>query len=88
MQFGSRWYYYLRERSDLINIGTVQIKFYVRPDGKVEDVKVLRNSSNENLASTSLQSIKEANIPQMPEELLPLLSGDRMEFTMSFNFTY
>ena len=44
---GSRWYYYVRERSDLINIGTVQIKFYVRPNGKVEDVKVLRNSSNE-----------------------------------------
>jgi TonB family protein len=85
---GSRWYYYVRERSDLINIGTVQIKFYVRPDGKVEDVKVLRNSSNETLASTSLQSIIEANIPPMPDELGPLLSGDRMEFTMSFNFTY
>jgi TonB family protein len=85
---GSRWYYYVRERSDLINIGTVQIKFYVRPDGKVEDVKVLRNSSNETLASTSLESIIEANIPPMPDELSPLLSGDRMEFTMSFNFTY
>jgi TonB family protein len=85
---GSRWYYYVRERSDLINIGTVQIKFYVRSDGKVEDVKVLRNSSNETLASTSLQSIIEANIPPMPDELSPLLSGDRMEFTMSFNFTY
>jgi TonB family protein len=85
---GSRWYYYVRERSDLINIGTVQIKFYVRPNGKVEDVKVLRNSSNETLASTSLQSIIEANIPPMPDELGPLLSGDRMEFTMSFNFTY
>src|SRR5271157_3922252 len=85
---GSKLYYYVRERSDLINIGTVQIKFYVRPDGKVEDVKVLRNSSNETLASTSLQSIIEANIPPMPDELSPLLSGDRMEFTMSFNFTY
>jgi TonB family protein len=85
---GSRWYYYVRERSDLINIGTVQIKFYVRSNGKVEDVKVLRNSSNETLASTSLQSIIEANIPPMPDELSPLLSGDRMEFTMSFNFTY
>jgi TonB family protein len=85
---GSRWYYYVRERGDLINIGTVQIRFYVRPDGKVEDVKVLRNSSNESLASTSLQSIIEADIPPMPEDLAPMLSGDRMEFTMSFNFTY
>src|SRR6266436_7646488 len=85
---GSRWYYYVRERGDLINIGTVEIRFYVRPDGKVEDVKVLRNSSNETLASTSLQSIIEANIPPMPAELAPLLTEDRMEFMMSFNFTY
>jgi TonB family protein len=85
---GSRWYYYVRARGDLINIGTVQIRFYVRADGKVEDVKVLRNSSNETLASTSLQSIIEANIPPMPEDLAPMFSGDRMEFTMSFNFTY
>jgi hypothetical protein len=54
----------------------------------VEDVKVLRNSSNETLASTSLQSIIEANIPPMPDDLAPMFSGDRMEFTMSFNFTY
>jgi TonB family protein len=85
---GSRWYYYVRERGDLINIGTVEIKFYVRPDGKVEDVRVIRNSSNETLASTSLQSIIEANIPPMPEDLAPLLTGDRMEFTMNFTFTY
>jgi TonB family protein len=85
---GSRWYYYVRARGDLINIGTVQIRFYVRADGKVEDVKVLRNSSNETLASTSLQSIIEANIPPMPEDLAPMFAGDRMEFTMSFNFTY
>jgi TonB family protein len=85
---GSRWYYYVRARGDLINIGTVQIRFYVRADGKVEDVKVLHNSSNETLASTSLQSIIEANIPPMPEDLAPMFSEERMEFTMSFNFTY
>jgi outer membrane biosynthesis protein TonB len=85
---GSRWYYYVRQRGDLINIGTVEIRFYVRPDGKVENVHVIRNSSNETLASTSLQSIIEADIPPMPGELAPLLTSDRMEFTMSFNFTY
>ena len=85
---GSRWYYYVRQRGDLINIGTDEIRFYVRPDGKVEDVHVIRNSSNETLASTSLQSIIEADIPPMPDELAPLLTQDRMEFTMSFNFTY
>jgi outer membrane biosynthesis protein TonB len=81
---GSRWYYYIRERGDLINFGTVQIRFYVRSDGKVEDVKLLRNSSNETLASISLQSIIDADLPPMPEDLAPMFSGDAMEFTYTF----
>jgi TonB family protein len=85
---GARWNDYVRERRNLIKIGTTKIRFYVRPNGKTEDVKVLGNSSNETLASTSVQSIIKANIPPIPKELLPLPSGDRMEFTMTFNFTY
>lgn len=81
---GSRWYYYVRERGDLVNIGTVQIRFYVRSDGKVEDVKVVRNSSNETLASISLQSIMDANLPPMPDDLAPMFAGDPMEFTFTF----
>jgi outer membrane biosynthesis protein TonB len=81
---GSRWYYYTREQGDLVNIGTVQIRFYVRADGKVEDVKVIRNSSNETLASISLQSIIDANLPPMPDDLAPMFGGDRMEFTITF----
>ena len=64
-----------------------RIRFYVRSDGKVEDVKVIRNSSNETLASISLQSIIDANLPPMPEDLAPMFSGDPMEFTLSFNFS-
>jgi hypothetical protein len=54
------------------------------PDGRVQDVRVLRNSSNEGLASASLQSILDAEIPPMPEELSSVSPDGRMEFTMSF----
>jgi len=81
---GSRWYYYVRERGDLVNIGSVQIRFYVRSDGKVEDVKVVRNSSNETLASISLQSIIDANLPPMPDDLAPMFAGDPMELVFTF----
>jgi outer membrane biosynthesis protein TonB len=84
---GSRWYYYVRDQRDLINFGTVEIKFYVRSDGKVEDVEVIRNSSNETLASVSLQSIMDANMPPMPADLAPMIAGDRMEFTETFTLT-
>jgi TonB family protein len=84
---GSRWYYYMRDKRDLVNFGSVRISFDVRSDGKVEDVKVVSNSSNETLASLSLQSIIDANLPPMPEDLAPMLTGDPMEFTLTFTFT-
>jgi outer membrane biosynthesis protein TonB len=84
---GSRWYYYMRDKRDLVNFGSVRISFEVRSDGKVEGVKVVSNSSNETLASLSLQSIIDANLPPMPEDLAPMLAGDPMEFTLTFTFS-
>lgn len=83
---GSRWYYYVQARADLINIGTVQISFSVTPDGRVLHPRVLNNTSNATLANSSLQSIIDARIPPMPPELAPLVPGDGLEFTFSFNF--
>ena len=81
---GSRWYYYIRDGSSIPSFGTAQIRFYIRADGKVEDVKVISNTSNETLASESIRAIINADIPPMPEDLAPV-SGDRMEFTETFS---
>jgi outer membrane biosynthesis protein TonB len=83
---GSRWYYLVQQRSDLINIGTVQISFTVTPDGRVQRPHVVSNTSNETLANSSLQSVLDAKIPPMPAELAPLVPGSGLEFTFSFNF--
>ena len=83
---GSRWYYYVQARADLINVGTVQIAFSVTPDGRVLHPRVLNNTSNATLANSSLQSIIDARIPPMPAELAPLVPEDGLEFTFSFNF--
>lgn len=81
---GSRWYYYIRDGNSIPAYGTTQIRFYIRADGKVEDVKVLSNTSNETLASESIRAIINADIPPMPEDLAPV-TGERMEFTESFS---
>jgi outer membrane biosynthesis protein TonB len=81
---GSRWYYYIRDGNSIPSFGTAQIRFYIRADGKVEDVKVISNTSNETLASESIRAIINADIPPMPEDLAPV-SGDRMEFTETFS---
>jgi TonB family protein len=83
---GSLWYYFVNQRSDLINIGTVRIEFVVSPSGEVVSARVVSNSSNETLATSSLQSVRQAKIPPMPQELIPLVPERGLEFTFSFNY--
>jgi outer membrane biosynthesis protein TonB len=83
---GSLWYYFVSQRSDLLSIGTVRIEFVVNSRGEVVSARVVSNSSNETLATCSLQSIREAKIPPMPEELVPLVPERGLEFTFSFNY--
>jgi outer membrane biosynthesis protein TonB len=83
---GSLWYYFVSQRSDLLSIGTVRIEFVVNARGEVVSARVVSNSSNETLATCSLQSVREAKIPPMPEELVPLVPERGLEFTFSFNY--
>ncbi len=81
---GSRWYYYVNNQIGLLNIGTVDIRFRVNPDGKVVGTRVISNTSNESFASVSITSILEAEIPPIPEEVAKLLDNGRLEIDYSF----
>jgi len=81
---GSRWYYYVQNDMGLLNIGTVVIRFVVRPDGRVEGVRVLTNSSNESFANTSVRSIIEAEIPPIPPEVASVLEDGKIEVDYTF----
>lgn len=81
---GSRWYYYVSDMIGLVNVGAVHITFTVRADGKVEKVRVTRNTSNESLASCSMRSIIEAEIPPIPREIAETLEGGKLEVDFSF----
>jgi TonB family protein len=84
---GSLWNYYVQQRADLIAIGTVRIDFVVSPSGEVVDARVVSNSSNETLATCSLQSIRQAKIPPIPQELAALVPERGLQFTFSFNYS-
>lgn len=81
---GSRWYYYVNNQIGLLSAGTVEIRFIVNPDGKVQNVRVTSNSSNESFASISINAIMEAEIPQIPEDVVKLLENGRIEVDYSF----
>jgi len=81
---GSRWYYYVNRSIGLLNTGTVEIRFVVGSDGTVQRVEVLSNSSNESFAATSVRAVRDAELPPIPEELLPMLNEGRLEIDYTF----
>lgn len=81
---GSRWYYYVGQRADLVEIGTVRIDFKITRSGRVKDARIISNSSNQTFGSVSLQSILDASIPPMPPDLATLVPESGLEFTFSF----
>jgi outer membrane biosynthesis protein TonB len=76
--------YYVNSQMGLLNIGTVDIRFTVTPEGKIKSPQVLSNSSNESFASVSLASVVQAEIPPMPPEVAKLIENGRLEIDFSF----
>src|SRR5438034_2439504 len=76
---GSRWYTYVDQKRDLINIGTLRLRFVIDPSGRVKNLKVTENSSNEAFASVCVQSVLEAHLPPIPEEVVKSLPPEGLE---------
>jgi outer membrane biosynthesis protein TonB len=88
---GARWYFYTspKQQGDLINIGTVQIQFWVDRSGHVKNLKVVQNTSNEAFANVCLRSILEIQPPPIPPEIGDTLPSEglyqEINFTMYGN---
>src|SRR5436305_3931214 len=76
---GSRWYTYVEQKRDLISIGTLRLRFYVDRSGQVKDLKITENSSNEAFANVCVQSVLEAHLPAIPEDVANTLPPDGLE---------
>ena len=66
---GSRWYAFVDGKRDLASIGTLRVDFYVDRSGKVKHLKITENSSNEAFANLCIQSVMEAQLPPIPEDV-------------------
>src|SRR5881396_2518355 len=76
---GSRWYTYVNQKRDLITIGTLRLRFYVDRSGQVKDLKITENSSNEAFANVCVQSVLEAHLPAIPEDVANTLPPEGLE---------
>lgn len=76
---GSRWYAYVEQKRDLINIGTLRLRFYIDRTGKVKDLKITENSSNEAFANVCVQSVLDAHLPPIPADVADTLPPEGLE---------
>jgi outer membrane biosynthesis protein TonB len=76
---GSRWYTYVDQKRDLISIGTLRLSFVIDRSGRVKNIKIDENSSNGAFASVCVQSVMEAHLPPIPEEVAQSLPPDGLE---------
>jgi outer membrane biosynthesis protein TonB len=83
---GSRWLAYCEQKRDLIKIGTLRLRFVVDPSGRVKDLKITGNSSNEAFANVCVQSVQEAHLPPIPEDVANALPPEGLEVD-TFIFT-
>src|SRR5437016_1375931 len=83
---GSRWYAYVDQKRDLISIGTLQLEFYVDRSGRVKDLKITENTSNESFANVCLQSVLEAQLPPIPDDVADTLPSEGLQVD-GFSFT-
>jgi outer membrane biosynthesis protein TonB len=81
---GSRWYYYIGQRMDLITVGEARIRFCVNTSGRVEDVQILSNTSNQIFGEYCIQSIVRAELPPIPTDLAALLEDGKLDIEFSF----
>ena len=81
---GSHWYAYIEEKADLVSLGTTRVSFWVDRSGRVKNLKVLSNDSNEAFANVCLQSILDAKLPPIPEDVASALPPEGLESEISF----
>jgi outer membrane biosynthesis protein TonB len=81
---GSRWYYYMNSKMDLVSIGTAHIEAQVDAQGHLQNLRVVSNNANEAFANICLQSFQEAHIPPIPPDLIATLPDGRLSVDFSF----
>lgn len=81
---GSHWYAYMEQKGDLASLGTVRVTFVIERSGRVRNLKVVSNDSNEAFANVSLQAILDAKFPPIPEELAGSLPPQGFEQEINF----
>lgn len=76
-----KWHTLRRQNADAVTFGSLQLRFFVEQDGRVRTLDVLgdKSKADTRMLEFTLRAIMEAEIPPIPQDLLPLLDRQRLE---------
>lgn len=79
---GKKWHLYSKLKKDAATYGNLRVRFYTTKNGKVEDLKIISDprDADPRMADFTLRAIKDAKLPPIPADLLPMLEGERVKF--------
>jgi outer membrane biosynthesis protein TonB len=83
---GSRWYYYIHDKMDLIAFGSVRISFVIDAQGHISGTRVEANTANQSLADVSLRAVHDAEIAPPPSDPASPISQAPLEWTLTFTY--
>lgn len=81
---GSHWYMYVENQRDLISIGTARVTYTIDRSGRIKNLRVVENTSNEAFANVCLRSFLESKMPPMPDDVADTLPPEGLNGEMSF----
>ena len=81
---GSRWLYYTKKQGSLIDIGTAHLSFWIDREGRVQNLKMTSNTSNEAFANVCIESVQQVKAPPIPEEVYDVLPPEGLNIDVSF----
>jgi outer membrane biosynthesis protein TonB len=82
---GSRWYALVHENADRINIGTVGLTFVVDRSGHITKLNIVSNTSDESFSNLCIQSVQDAKLPPIPEDVAAALPPEGLEQQVNFS---
>jgi hypothetical protein len=76
-----KWHIYRRKYADAVTFGNVKLRFYVTKVGDAEDFDILSDAkeADPRMTDFTLRAIRDAEIPPIPPDLLPMLDNERFE---------
>jgi len=78
---GKKWHLYVKLARDSVNFGRVRFRFFVDRKGTPQDLEILSDArdADPRMRELTLRAILDAQIPPIPQDLLPTLDDERVK---------